>query len=247
MSHIEMNSQQRGLIDKLVEEHHMVFDAEFAHPRGQALAIGLALVSNQIGMRRTEHDIDRIRTPFQYRRHGVDHDFDALVGRQQAEGQNDRSPCKSEPGLGGVRRDERDVGYAVGNDLDLVIRYPIDAAQQFASLMGHHDDLRGRLDDSLHDGALGRSGLGQHRVQRRHHRHGETRQQFEDVGAGLATENSEFVLQAHGVEPAGVEEIRRARVLVDIVVLDLQGDRRGIIIGLTVIGHRHDASLQVRA
>ena len=135
----------------------------------------------------------------------------------------------------------------MGNDLDLVIRHPIDATQQFASLMGHHDDLGGRLDDSLHDCALGRSGLGQHRVQRRHHWHGETRHQFEDVGAPLATENSEFVLQAHGVEPAGVEEIRRARVLVDVVVFDLQGDRRRIIIGLTVIGHRHDAGLQVRA
>ena len=98
-----MNCEQRGLIDKLVKEHDVVFDAEFAHPRDQALAIGLALVSNQVGMRRAEHHIDRIRTPFQNRRHGVDHDFDALVGRQQAEGQNDRSAGKSEPGLGCVR------------------------------------------------------------------------------------------------------------------------------------------------
>ncbi len=90
-------------------------------------------------------------------------------------------------------------------------------------------------------------GLGQHRMQRRHHRHGEARQQRKDVGAGFATENSEFVLQAHGVEPAGVQKVCRARILFDIVVLDLQSDRRGIIIGLTVIGHRHDAGLQVRA
>ncbi len=142
-----------------------------------------------------------------------------------------------------IRRDKRNIGYAMGNDLDLVIGYPIDPAQQFVSFVGHHDDLRGGLDDSLHYGALGRSGLGKHRMQRRHHRHGEPRQQFKDVGAGLATENSEFMLQAYYVEPTGVEEIRRVRVLVDVVVFDLQSDRRWIIIGLTVIGHRHDAGL----
>ena len=158
----------------------------------------------------------------------------------------DRS-AKSELGLGRVRLDKRNIGNAVGDDLDLVIRHAIDAAQQFASLVGHHDDLRRRLDDALHHRALGRGRLGQHRVQRRHDRHGEPRQQLEDVGAGFAAENSEFVLQADGVEPAGVQEIRGARVLFDIVVLDLQGDRSGIIIGLTVIGHRHDAGLAGRA
>ena len=84
-------------------------------------------------------------------------------------------------------------------------------------------------------------------MERRHHRHGEARQQHEDVGAGFAAENSEFVLQAYGVEPAGVEEIRRAHVLFDIVVLDLETNRRRIIVGLTVIGHRHDAGLRIRS
>src|SRR5258708_38345343 len=65
--------------------------------------------------------------------------------------------------------------------------------------------------------------------------------------AGFATENSEFVLQADGVEPAGVQEVCCAQVFLDIVVLDLKSDRRRIIIGLTMIGHRHDAGFQVRA
>ncbi len=84
-------------------------------------------------------------------------------------------------------------------------------------------------------------------MERRHHRHRETRQQFEDVAAGFATENSEFVLQAHRIEPAGVQEIRRARIFFDGVVLDLPCHRWRIIIGLTMIGHRHDAGLEVRA
>ena len=69
----------------------------------------------------------------------------------------------------------------------------------------------------------------------------------EDVVAGFAAENSELVLQANGVEPAGIQEICRTHVFFDIVVLDLESDRRGIIIGLTMIGHRHDAGLQIRA
>ena len=239
--------EQRGLIDELVEEHHVILDAKFAHPRHQAFAIGLALVPDQIGMRCAEHDVDRIRTAFQNRRHGVDHDFDALVGRQQAEGQNDRLAGKSEPGLRRIGRDKGDVRNAVGYHLDLVVRHPIDAAQQLPALVGHHHHLRRGLDDAIHHRALRRRRIGQHGMERRHHRHRETRQQHEDVGAGFAAENSEFVLQAHGVEPAGVQEIRRTHVLFDIVVLDLETDRRRIIIGLTVIGHRHDAGLRIRS
>ena len=74
--------EQRGLIDELVEEYDVILDAEFAHARRQALAIGFALVANQIGMRRAEHDIHCIRAALQNRRHGVDHDLDALVGGQ---------------------------------------------------------------------------------------------------------------------------------------------------------------------
>ena len=58
----------------------MILDAEFAHARHQALAIGFTLVADQIGVGCTEHDIDRVRAPFQDRRHGIDHDLDALAG-----------------------------------------------------------------------------------------------------------------------------------------------------------------------
>ena len=133
----------------------------------------------------------------------------------------------------------------MGDDFDLVVRHLIDAAQQLAALFGHHDDLRRRLDDALQHRALRRRRLGQHGVERRHHRHGEARQQRQDVGAGFAAENSEFVLQADDVEPAAVQEIRGARVLFEFAVLDLQSDRRRIVIGLAMIGHRHDGGIDV--
>ena len=64
------------------------------------------------------------------------------------------------------------------------------------------------------------------------------------MGAGFATENSEFVLQTDRVEAAGVQEICCACVRVNIVGLDLKSDRRRIIVNLTMIGHGNDACLK---
>jgi len=135
----------------------------------------------------------------------------------------------------------------VGNDLDLLVRHLIDAAQQLAGLVAittTFDDAATMRSITL---ALSDRWLGQHRMERGYHRHGEARQQHEDVGAGFAAENSEFVLQAHGIEPAGIQKVRCTQIFFDIAVLDLESDRRRIIVGLAMIGHRHDAGLQVRA
>jgi len=48
--------------------------------------------------------------------------------------------------------------------------------------------------------------LGQYGMERRHHGHGETQQQHEDVGAGFAAEDSELVLQADGIEPPALRK-----------------------------------------
>ena len=93
---------------------------------------------------------------------------------------------------------------------------------------------------------MGGGRLGQHRVQRRDDRHAEPRKQLEDVSAGFAAEDSEFVLQANDVKAAGVQEGRGADIVFDGVILDLKGDRSGIVIGLTVVVHRDDAGLEVR-
>lgn len=112
----------------------------------------------------------------------------------------------------------------MGNDLDLLVRHAIDAVQQFAALLGHHDDLRGRLDDSLRYSALYRARACQHRVQSCDDRHGQARQQFKDVGAGIAAENSEFVLQANDLKSTSIERSCSARVFLKVAVPDLQND-----------------------
>src|ERR1700738_3028270 len=64
------------------------------------------------------------------------------------------------------------------------------------------------------------------------------------MGAGFAAENPEFVLQADDIELAGVQKRGGANILTDAVILDLQRDRSRIVIGLIVVGHRHDEGLQ---
>ena len=57
-------------------------------------------------MGRTKNDIHGIGTAFQDRGHGIDHDFDALVGREKTERQDDGPAAEAEFGLRLVRLDE---------------------------------------------------------------------------------------------------------------------------------------------
>ena len=66
------------------------------------------------------------------------------------------------------------------------------------------------------------------------------------MGTGFAAENAEFVLQAHDVEAAVIQEVCCTHVFFNVVIVDLQSDRRGVIVGLAAIGHCHDGGLKVR-
>ena len=91
----------------------MVFDAEFAHARRQAVAIGLALMPHEVWMSRAEDDIDGVRTGFDDAGHRIDHRLDALARRQQAERQNDRLSSVAEFRLGVMRLQKREIRYSV--------------------------------------------------------------------------------------------------------------------------------------
>ena len=66
------------------------------------------------------------------------------------------------------------------------------------------------------------------------------------MSAGFTAEDSEFMLQANDVEPAGVQEGRGTDIVFNGVILDLQGDGSGIVVGLSVVVHCDNADLQVR-
>ena len=66
------------------------------------------------------------------------------------------------------------------------------------------------------------------------------------MAAGLAAEDAEFMLHADDLELAGIQEVRRPGVLFQALVVDVQANRRRILVGLPMVGHRHDAGLHAR-
>ena len=197
-------------------------------------------------MRGAEHDIDRIGAAFQDRGHGIDHDFDALVRREQAERQNDGSVAEAELGLRLLGLDEWEVGNSVRDDLDLFRRHPVDGAQQLPAFLRHDDDPRRHVDDPVQHATLHRCRLGQNGVKRRDDRHGQAREQRQDVAAGFAAENAEFMLQRDDVELPCIQEVGRTHVVLDLVVVDLKANDGRIVVGVTVIGHRDDRGFHLR-
>ena len=151
----------------------MVLDTEFPHARHKALAVDLALIPDEMGVRRPQNDIHRVWTALQDQGHGVDHDFDALAGRKKAERQDDWLAAEAEPGLRLVRLDEGKVGNTVRNDLNLFRRNPVYVTQQPAAFFRHDDDPRRRIHDPVQNIAVCRCRLGKNRMQRRDDRHGQ--------------------------------------------------------------------------
>src|SRR5208283_5419035 len=120
----------------------MIFDSKFSRACHETFAVGFAMSPNEIGMGGAENDIHGVGAAFQDGRHRVDHDFDALVGREKAERQYDGSAAKAELGLRSVGLDEWEVGNPMWDDLDLFRRRPVYGAQQLPPFFSHDDDLR---------------------------------------------------------------------------------------------------------
>ena len=66
------------------------------------------------------------------------------------------------------------------------------------------------------------------------------------MSAGFAAEDSEFMLQANDVKPAGVQEGCGTDIVFNRVILDLQSDGSGIVVGLSVVVHCDYDDLQIR-
>ena len=196
-------------------------------------------------MRRTEDDIHRIGAALEDRRHRIDHDFDPFVGREQPERQDDGFAAEAEPPLRRVGLDEGGVGNAVRNDFDLFRRHAVHGPQQFTGLLGHDDDLRRSIDDSAQDVALHGSRFRKDGVKGADDRHGQPRKQRQDVTAGVAAENAKLMLEADDLELLCIQELGGARVFVQIRIVDLKPNGGGVLVGVTVIGHGDDGSLDI--
>ena len=86
------------LTGELVPVHECVIEADVgrkAKARGQPhqfLAVGLAMMRSDVGVGRTQHEVGDIRERPHHAGQGADRRLNALVGRQQPEGEDQRAP-----------------------------------------------------------------------------------------------------------------------------------------------------------
>jgi len=65
------------------------------------------------------------------------------------------------------------------------------------------------------------------------------------VTAGVAAENAKLMLEADDLELLCIQELGGARVFVQIRIVDLKPNSGGVLVGVTVIGHGDDGSLDI--
>ena len=123
-------------LDQLVDLHepvveaHVRLDAQVLGQPLQADPIPLPLLADQIRVRRPQDDVDEVGKLPEDRRHRPEHLLDPLVRRQQPEGQRDELALDPELVLVEVGVDERHVGDAVGDQVDLGLRYAVNVAEE---------------------------------------------------------------------------------------------------------------------
>jgi len=123
--------------NEAVVEDDLALDALLLGQPLQRQAVALAVVAQHVGVGRAEDDVDDVGVLFQDGRQGLDDRLDALVGRQQAEGQEHSLALHAKVVLVEARVNEGHVGDAVGN---LVRRDAIDALQKARAALAHDDN-----------------------------------------------------------------------------------------------------------
>ena len=103
---------------------------------------------------------------------------------------------------------EGHIRNAVGNDIHLGIRHPVDLAQDFRALVRHHHQAVAAPHQFVHHMALRRIRFVQHGVQRGDHRHPHLLEQGQQVAAGRTAVDAELVLHAEHVRVVLVQFIR---------------------------------------
>ena len=107
----------------------------------------------------------------QYRGQRADDVFNALVGRQQAEREQDELAFGAELVFEVVGIHEGKIRNAVRNHIDLPARNRIHFAQQLRRQFAHHNHAIGKLRNLFEHHSLVRVRLAQNRMQRGHQRH----------------------------------------------------------------------------
>ena len=165
--------------------------------------------------------------------------FNPLVWRKEPEREQYQPAFHSELVLVIIRIDKRDIGNAMGNEINLCGRGLIDLLQHLSPALRHHYEPGRARDQFLHHTPLLRIGLAQHRVQRRHDRHSQFPQQPQDMAARGSAENSKLMLQTHDVRVSDVEKIRRPLIGGQILLLNLKPNHVRVLVAVIDIVNRN--------
>ena len=212
----------------------------------QAQPVALALLAHQVRVGRPQDDVDEVGERLEDLRHGPEHVLDALVGREQPERQRHQPALDAELLLVGVRVDERRVGDAVRDQVDLGLGDAVDLPQERPGPLGHDDDAGGQVGQLRQDPPLVGVRLAQDGVEGRDDRHPQVPQQAEDVAAGRAAVDAVLVLEADDVGVREVQEVGRPEVALQVLLVDLEPDLRRVVVPFGAVVDRHDEALGVR-
>ncbi len=233
-------------VDEPVVEAHVRLDAQVLGQPLQADSVALPLLAEQVRVRRPQNDVEEVGEFLEDRRHRLEHVLDPLVRREQPERQGDELPLDPELILVEVRVDERHVGDAVGDQVDLGLRDIVNVTEEAACSLGHDDQAGRHLGDLPEHAVLIGVRVAQHGVERGDDWRPQIAHQPEDVAAGGTAEDAVFVLEADDVGIGEIEEVGRSQVRVDLLLLDLEPHLRRVVVTLGQIVDRDDETIGPR-
>ena len=210
MSAADRNSVSSVLAHEAVVKNHASVDTEMPGSRLEHQPVRLTLTLDDMGMRRAEHDVDGLGMNGEDRGQRIDDVLDALVWRQQPEGQDDGLPVQAEAFFAAAAG--RNLRNAVRDQIDLIRGNAMHPFEQLGAGLAHHDQPLRQPRQLLEHHALRRIRFRQDRVQRRDDRHPQVSQQLEQMRTRLAAEDPVFVLDRQHVHLVDVQKISRAAI-----------------------------------
>jgi len=227
-------------------EHHAAFHAQLPGQPLERIAVAFALVQAHVRVGGAEHHVDQVRIAPEHLRQGPDDVLDALVRGKQAERQQNGLALQAELVFEKIRVDERHVGNSVRNEIDLFLGNSVNIAGEFHPPPRHHHHPVAQLRDLLEHPPLVFVRLPEHGVEGGHHRHAQLAQHRQDVASRRSPEDAVLVLHADKIHVVDVEEIRRAQVGGDLVLLQLEADALRVVVALGPVVDRDGDDRQVR-
>ena len=222
----------------------MLVHADLLRQPLERQAVSFPLVADQARVRGAQHDIDDVRELRDDVGQRVQHVLDPLVGRQQAECQQDLLPFHAELVFEKTGVRERHIRNPVRDDVDLFLGDFVNVPEKFCPLPGHDDQPRGKRKDFLEDLPLLARRLLEDGVECRYHRHAHRAQEAEHVPAGGPAVDPELVLDAQHVDVSQIQKICRPLVGPDFLPRNFEPNLRGIVVSFLPVIHHHHRAFQ---